>query len=62
MWYLNPSHAFNYRYLFYLLLFTMPLKVGIVGAGIGGLSAAIALRRTGAQVEVFSTICIRDQC
>ncbi|KAF5664286.1 salicylate 1-monooxygenase [Fusarium heterosporum] len=31
----------------------MPLKVGIIGAGIGGLSAAIALRRTGAQVEVF---------
>ncbi|KAM0319450.1 hypothetical protein ACHAPQ_010319 [Fusarium lateritium] len=31
----------------------MSLKVGIVGAGIGGLSAAIALRRTGAQVEIF---------
>ncbi|WZH45921.1 Salicylate 1-monooxygenase [Fusarium acuminatum] len=31
----------------------MPLKVGIVGAGIGGLSTAIALRRTGAQVEIF---------
>ncbi|KAF4440932.1 hypothetical protein F53441_12151 [Fusarium austroafricanum] len=31
----------------------MTLKVGIIGAGIGGLSAAIALRRTGAQVEIF---------
>ena len=30
----------------------MPLQVGIIGAGIGGLSAAIALRRTGAEVEV----------
>ncbi|KAH6949308.1 hypothetical protein DER45DRAFT_581078 [Fusarium avenaceum] len=35
------------------MLFIMSLKVGIVGAGIGGLSAAIALRRTGAQVEIF---------
>ncbi|RGP78781.1 hypothetical protein FLONG3_2979 [Fusarium longipes] len=31
----------------------MTLKVGVIGAGIGGLSAAIALRRTGAQVEIF---------
>ncbi|KAM0237819.1 hypothetical protein ACHAP5_008888 [Fusarium lateritium] len=31
----------------------MSLNVGIVGAGIGGLSAAIALRRAGAQVEIF---------
>lgn len=30
----------------------MPLQVGIVGAGIGGLSVAIALRRVGAHVEV----------
>lgn len=30
----------------------MALKVGIIGAGIGGLSAAIALRRAGAHVEV----------
>ncbi|KAJ4265325.1 hypothetical protein NW762_004610 [Fusarium torreyae] len=30
----------------------MTLQVGIIGAGIGGLNAAIALRRTGAQVEV----------
>lgn len=35
----------------------MTLSVGIIGAGIGGLSAAIALRRTGAQVEV----CFRRQ-
>lgn len=30
----------------------MPLTVGIIGAGIGGLSAAIGLRRAGAEVEV----------
>jgi salicylate hydroxylase len=35
----------------------MTLKVGIIGAGIGGLSAAIALRRTGAQVEVSMMKC-----
>lgn len=29
-----------------------PLKIAIVGAGIGGLSAAIALRRQGHQVDV----------
>ncbi|KAH7191807.1 uncharacterized protein B0J16DRAFT_331792 [Fusarium flagelliforme] len=31
----------------------MTLKVGIIGAGIGGLSTAVALRRTGAEVEIF---------
>ncbi|ORY69705.1 uncharacterized protein BCR38DRAFT_480877 [Pseudomassariella vexata] len=31
----------------------MSLRVGIIGAGIGGLSAAIGLRRAGAQVEIF---------
>lgn len=30
----------------------MTLKVGIIGAGIGGLSTAVALRRAGAEVEV----------
>ncbi|KAI0482202.1 hypothetical protein GGR56DRAFT_619005 [Xylariaceae sp. FL0804] len=30
-----------------------PLKIAIVGAGIGGLSAAYALRRNGHQVEIF---------
>lgn len=39
----------------------MSLKIGIVGAGIGGLSAAIALRRTGAHVEVSFTIYVRGQ-
>ena len=32
-----------------------PLKVAIVGAGIGGLSAAIALRRQGHVVDVRAT-------
>lgn len=31
----------------------MGLQVGIVGAGVAGLSAAIALRRIGHDVEVF---------
>ncbi|KAH8649249.1 hypothetical protein BX600DRAFT_554779 [Xylariales sp. PMI_506] len=31
----------------------MVLQVGIIGAGIAGLSAAIALRRAGVQVEIF---------
>ncbi|KAJ5412811.1 salicylate hydroxylase [Penicillium sp. CMV-2018d] len=31
----------------------MPLKIAIVGAGIGGLSAAVALRLAGHHVEVF---------
>ncbi|KAF6523317.1 hypothetical protein HZS61_011816 [Fusarium oxysporum f. sp. conglutinans] len=39
----------------------MTLKVGIIGAGIGGLSAAIALRRTGAQVEVFERSNFKDE-
>lgn len=29
------------------------MKIAIIGAGIGGLTAAIALRRKGAEVEVF---------
>jgi salicylate hydroxylase len=29
------------------------LKVGIIGGGLGGLSAAIAIARTGAQVTVL---------
>ncbi|KAF9768372.1 hypothetical protein IL306_014341 [Fusarium sp. DS 682] len=39
----------------------MALKVGIIGAGIGGLSAAIALRRTGAQVEIFERSNFKDE-
>ncbi|KAG8666613.1 hypothetical protein FPOAC2_11729 [Fusarium poae] len=39
----------------------MTLKVGIIGAGIGGLSAAIALRRTGAQVEIFERSNFKDE-
>ncbi|KAI1502705.1 hypothetical protein F5X99DRAFT_426863 [Biscogniauxia marginata] len=38
-----------------------PLKVGIVGAGIGGLSAAIALRRAGADVEVFEKSTFKNE-
>ncbi|KAK6865117.1 hypothetical protein PG995_001645 [Apiospora arundinis] len=39
----------------------MPLEVGIIGAGIGGLSAAIALRRAGAHVEVFERSNFADE-
>lgn len=37
---------------------TKPLKVLIAGGGIGGLSAAIFLRRAGHQVEVKSILSI----
>ncbi|KAK8048639.1 hypothetical protein PG994_010369 [Apiospora phragmitis] len=39
----------------------MPLEVGIIGAGIGGLSAAIGLRRAGAHVEVFERSNFADE-
>ncbi|KAK8125687.1 uncharacterized protein PG998_001446 [Apiospora kogelbergensis] len=39
----------------------MPLEVGIVGAGIGGLSAAIGLRRAGAHVEVYERSNFADE-
>ncbi|KAJ7111974.1 FAD/NAD(P)-binding domain-containing protein [Mycena epipterygia] len=38
-----------------------PLKVSVVGAGIGGLSAAIALRRSGHLVEVFESSEIKTE-
>ncbi|KAH8673570.1 hypothetical protein BX600DRAFT_494978 [Xylariales sp. PMI_506] len=39
----------------------MPLQVGIVGAGIGGLSAAIGFRRAGAEVEVFERSLFKNE-
>jgi len=40
-----------------------PLKIAIVGAGIGGLSAAIGLRKNGHEVQVrtpYSHACVRS--
>jgi glycine/D-amino acid oxidase-like deaminating enzyme len=34
------------------------LRAAIVGAGIGGLTAAIALRREGHQVDVSCSLCL----
>ncbi|KAI0167936.1 hypothetical protein BJ166DRAFT_244034 [Pestalotiopsis sp. NC0098] len=39
----------------------MPLKVGVIGAGIGGLSAAIGLRRAGAEVEIFERSTFKNE-
>ncbi|KAI0128942.1 hypothetical protein BJ170DRAFT_701641 [Xylariales sp. AK1849] len=39
----------------------MPLRVGIIGAGIGGLSAAIGLRRAGAEVEIFERSAFKNE-
>lgn len=39
----------------------MPLKVGVIGAGIAGLSAAIGLRRAGAEVEVFEQSTFKNE-
>ncbi|KAI1879597.1 hypothetical protein JX265_002551 [Neoarthrinium moseri] len=39
----------------------MPLQVGVVGAGIGGLSAAIGLRRAGAEVEIFERSTFKNE-
>ncbi|KAJ7683664.1 FAD/NAD(P)-binding domain-containing protein [Mycena rosella] len=41
--------------------FPLPLKVSVVGAGIGGLSAAIALRKNGHIVKVFETSEIKTE-
>lgn len=35
---------------------TRPLRVAVVGAGVGGLTAAIALRARGFEVEVYDQV------
>lgn len=40
---------------------TKPPQVGIIGAGIGGLSAAVALRRAGWQCEVFERSSFKNE-
>jgi salicylate hydroxylase len=40
---------------------TRPLRVAVIGAGIGGLTAAIALRAQGCEVEVFDQVSVLNE-
>ena len=39
---------------------TAPLRIAIIGAGIGGLTAALSLRQRGLAVEVYEQVLVQD--
>ncbi|KAJ7274847.1 FAD/NAD(P)-binding domain-containing protein [Mycena rebaudengoi] len=44
-----------------MALSTQPLNISIVGAGVGGLTAAAALRRSGHRVQIFEALAVKRE-
>jgi ribulose 1,5-bisphosphate synthetase/thiazole synthase len=52
----KSSPRLAHYFFFHTMAKQSPLEIGIVGGGIAGLSAAIALKRAGHKVEVTSLL------